>query len=41
MDAAELMHKTGVFQEVKLPPAERMQAQTLSPYTIAVYRSLA
>ena len=41
MDAADLMHKTGVFQEVKLPPAERMQAQTLSPYTIAVYRSLA
>ena len=41
MEAAELMHKTGVFQEVKLPPAERMQAQTLSPYTIAVYRSLA
>ena len=41
MDAAELMHKTGVFQEVKLPTPERMQAQTLSPYTIAVYRSLA
>ena len=41
MDAAELMHRTGVFQEVKLPPAERMQAQTLSPYTIAIYRSLA
>jgi hypothetical protein len=41
MDAGELMHKTGVFQEVKLPPAERIQAQTLSPYKIAVYRSLA
>jgi hypothetical protein len=41
MAAAELMHKTGVFQEMRLPPAERMQAQTLSPYTIAVYRSLA
>jgi hypothetical protein len=41
MDAGDLMHKTGVFQEVRLPPAERMQAQTLSPYTIAVYRSLA
>lgn len=41
MDAAEFMHKTGVFREVKLPPAERMQAQTLSPYKIAVYRSLA
>jgi hypothetical protein len=41
MEAAALMHKTGVFQEVKLPPAERMQAQALSPYTIAIYRSLA
>jgi hypothetical protein len=41
MEAAALMHKTGVFQEVKLPPAERMQAQALSPYSIAVYRSLA
>jgi hypothetical protein len=41
MDAADLMHKTGVFREVKLPPAERMQAQALSPYSIAVYRSLA
>ena len=41
MEAGELMHKTGVFQELKLPHAERMQAQALSPYTIAVYRSLA
>jgi hypothetical protein len=41
MEADELMHKTGVFQEVKLPPAERAQAQLLSPYKIAVYRSLA
>ena len=41
MDAGELMHKTGVFQEMKLPSAERMQAQALSPYKIAVYRSLA
>jgi hypothetical protein len=41
MEAGELMHKTGVFQEVKLPPAERTQAQLLSPYKIAVYRSLA
>ena len=41
MDAAEMMHKTGVFQEMKLPPAERLQAKLLSPYTITVYRSLA
>jgi hypothetical protein len=41
MDAAELMHKTGVFQEVKLPIARRLQARLLSPYKITVYRSLA
>jgi hypothetical protein len=41
MDAGELMHRTGVFQEMKLPAPERMQAQTFSPYRIAVYRSLA
>jgi hypothetical protein len=41
MDAGELMHRTGVFQEMKLPSAERMQAQALSPYTISVFRSLA
>jgi hypothetical protein len=41
MDAGDLMHKTGVFQEMKLPTPERTQAQLLSPYSIAVYRSLA
>jgi hypothetical protein len=41
MDATELIHKTGVFQEVKLPIAERIQARLLSPYKIRVYRSLA
>jgi hypothetical protein len=41
MDAGELMHTTGVFQEMTLPTPERMQAQALSPYGIAVYRSLA
>jgi hypothetical protein len=41
MEAGELMHNTGVFQEMKLPTPERLQAQALSPYTIAVYRSLA
>ena len=41
MDAGELMHRTGVFQEMKLPSAERMQAQALSPYKISVFRSLA
>ena len=41
MDAAELMHKTGVFQEMKLPSAERIQVQALSPYKISVFRSLA
>jgi hypothetical protein len=41
MDAGDLMHKTGIFQEMKLPSAERMQAQALSPYKISVFRSLA
>jgi hypothetical protein len=41
MDAAPLMHKTGVFQELKLPIAKRIQARLLSPYKISVYRSLA
>lgn len=41
MDAGELMHRTGIFQEMKLPSADRMQAQALSPYKISVFRSLA
>ena len=41
MDAADIMHKTGVFQELTLPIAKRIQAKLLSPYKISVYRSLA
>jgi hypothetical protein len=41
MNADELMYMTGVFQEVKLPMAEHVQARLLSPYKINVYRSLA
>jgi hypothetical protein len=41
MDAAELLHRTGVFQEAKLPLAKHLLAKLLSPYTITVYRSLA
>jgi hypothetical protein len=35
------MHRIGVFQEMKLPSAERIQVQALSPYKISVFRSLA
>jgi hypothetical protein len=41
MEAGELMHKTGVFQEMPLPPAAGLKAKLLSPYTISAYRSLA
>jgi hypothetical protein len=41
MEAGDIMHKTGVFREIELAPAARLQARLLSPYTIAVYRSLA
>jgi len=41
MDAGELMHRTGVFREMQLPPGPRLQAKLLSPYSITAYRSLA
>jgi hypothetical protein len=41
MDEGDRLHKTGVFQELKLPQAEQAQASLLSPYKIGVYRSLA
>jgi len=41
MEVGEIMHKTGVFREIPLAPAARLQARLLSPYSIAVYRSLA
>jgi hypothetical protein len=41
MDVAETVHATGVFQEVQLPPNQRLMARLLSPYPIHVYRSLA
>ena len=41
MDAAEIVHKTGIFQEAELPFPERLLAKFLSPYKISVYRSLA
>jgi hypothetical protein len=41
MDAGELMHRTGVFREMQLPPNPRLQAKLLSPYSITAYRSLA
>jgi hypothetical protein len=41
MDAAEVVHRTGIFQEMQLPLAERLMARLLSPYKISIYRSLA
>jgi hypothetical protein len=41
MDVAEMVHRTGVFQEAQLPSAERFMARVLSPYKVSVYRSLA
>ena len=41
MDEGDRMHRSGAFQELKLPPAEQAQASLLSPYRIGVYRSLA
>lgn len=41
MDVAASVHASGVFQEVQLPPTERLFARFLSPHTISVYRSLA
>jgi hypothetical protein len=39
--ATDLVEESGVFQRIELPPAERIKARLLSPYEIAVYRSLA
>jgi hypothetical protein len=41
MDVGEIVHETGVFQEVQLPPNQRLMARFLSPYKISVFRSLA
>jgi len=41
MDVGELMHRTGVFREMQLPPGPRFQVKLLSPYNITAYRSLA
>jgi hypothetical protein len=41
MDEAETVRRTGIFREMELPSAERLQARALSPYKISVYRSLA
>ena len=39
--AADLVETSGVFQRVELPMHERLKVQFLSPYEVAVYRSLA
>jgi hypothetical protein len=38
--AEDLVEKSGIFMPLSLPPAARLRAQLLSPYKIAVYRSL-
>jgi hypothetical protein len=39
--ATDLVDDSGVFQRIELPMPERLKAKLLSPYEIAVYRSLA
>ena len=39
--ATDLIEQSFVFTRVELPPAQRLRAKLLSPYEIAVYRSLA
>jgi len=38
--AEDLVEKSGIFMPLSLPPSARARAQLLSPYKIAVYRSL-
>jgi hypothetical protein len=38
--AEDLVEKSGIFMPLSLPPATRLRANLLSPYDIAVYRSL-
>ena len=38
--AEDLVEKSGVFLRLALPLAERLRAKLLSPYKIAVYRTL-
>jgi hypothetical protein len=38
--AEDLVEKSGIFMSLSLPPAARARAKLLSPYRIAVYRSL-
>jgi hypothetical protein len=39
--ATDLVDASGVFTRVALPPHERLKVRLLSPYDVAVYRSLA
>jgi len=39
--AVDLVEKSGVFTRTELPMHERLKVQLLSPYDVAVYRSLA
>jgi hypothetical protein len=38
---SDLIEASGVFTRVELPPVERMKIKLLSPYEVAIYRTLA
>jgi hypothetical protein len=40
-EVADLIDHSGVFQRLALPLIERMKVKLLSPYDVALYRSLA
>jgi hypothetical protein len=40
-EVADLINNSGVFQKHELPLVERMKVKLLSPYEVALYRSLA
>jgi hypothetical protein len=39
--ATDLVDNSGVFARLEVPPIERLKLQLLSPYEVALYRSLA
>ena len=39
--ALDLVEKSNIFQQLALPPAQRLRGKLFSPYEIAVYRTLA
>jgi hypothetical protein len=39
--ATDLIDNSGVFTRLEVPPIERLKLQLLSPYEVALYRTLA